>query len=241
MITINLLPGAAKRKRRQELIKILSIAFSMFGLTLIGLGLVISVVFSQKALTENDINNIDKQITARETELAAYEPVINQTRLLKEKLVVINEVLGSTNYWSDFLDSLAKSTPANGVKFVSLNVDESLEMSISGVADDSVRLAVMLKAMREAYKPLDYFVQPKDTLERIAKQYDVEPAQILEVNDSNDGAELLGRDKIVVPQKLFKNVDFSSVSLQSDDTVPLEVQKNVIFSLDVEVNQESIR
>jgi len=241
MITINLLPGAAKRKLRQELIKILSMAFTLFGLTLIGLGIVFSIIFSELRYVEMQIRQTNAEVAEREIEIKNYDTIVSETTLLKDKLVVVNEILKSHNRWSRFLTDLAAGTPAQGVVFNSITMSESLTLSISGVAGSSYDLAVILEAMENASRSHTHFVQPGENIERLATRFGLTSKELLEANNVSSPDLLLQRERIDIPQKLFSAVEIGQVSLQPAVGNEREVDRDVSFSLQIRLNEEAIR
>lgn len=241
MITINLLPGAAKRKLRQELIKILSMAFTLFGLTLIGLGIVFSIVLSEYHYVDLQIQQTNAEVAEREKEIAQYDNIVSETTLLKDKLSVVNEILEGNNRWALFLTDLAASTPSQGVVFNSITMAETFTLSISGVTDSSYHLAVLLEAMEDAYRPLTRSVNSANELQRLASELDLTVEEIQQANNVGTPELLLEKESIIVPQKLFEQVEVGQVNLQPAVGGEPEVERDVAFSLQITLNEEAIR
>ncbi|OIP97400.1 hypothetical protein AUK40_03265 [Candidatus Wirthbacteria bacterium CG2_30_54_11] len=241
MIHINLLPGAAKRKRRQEIIRMLSASFTIFGFTVAGLAIVISLIYSQRFSLDNQIKKYDTEIADRQAKIAVYKDVIAETKLLRDKLTVINDLLGSYNRWARFFQYLTEATPSQGVKFVTVAATSDLKMSISGVADSAVDLQYLLMTFQKAHRDLEYQIQPGDTLARLAKAQGSTEALILEVNEAADESTLLAQKTITIPKLMFDTVDLASVNMQADDTSEREVDKNVSFALNIVFKQDILR
>ncbi len=231
MIHINLLPGAQKRKLRQELIKVLSIAFSMFALTALGLGIVISIVFSQKLAVQANIDTLDKQIAEQQSQIQSYTKVITASNTLRTKLTMVNDVVAQKNLWSSYLTSLNQSLPKSGVKFINLNVASDYNMTVSGIASSSVDLAKLLSALKRAYATFPKNVNKGDTLAKIVATYKTDADLILKVNNAAAEADLLKLSQIQIARYLFKSVEIASVNLQTDAKKTKEVEKSVSFTL----------
>jgi len=241
MIHINLLPGAAKRKRRQEIIRMLSASFTIFGFTVAGLAIVISLILSQKFSLQGQIDKYDREIEDRQTRISAYTAVISETKLLKDKLTVINSILGAYNNWARFFQYLTDATPTEGVKFITVSATSDLKLSISGVADSAVDLQYLLIAFQKAHRDQEYTLQPGDTLARLAKAQGTTADLILEVNQVEDEAALIAKKTISIPKLMFDSVDLSSVNMQADDASEREVDKNIAFAIDIVFKQDILR
>jgi Tfp pilus assembly protein PilN len=241
MIHINLLPGAQKRKLRQELIKTLSIAFSFFLLTVIGLGIVISVVFSQKLAVSANMSSVQKQIDEKQNAIKQYESTINEASLLSTKLLAINDVLAKTNRWSIFFNNLAASVPSSGAQFVGISIADDLNLNITGIADNSIELAKLLSTMRRAVETTSYDLKTTDTLASLAIANKVDAQLILLTNKVGSEADLIKLQTIKIPQLLFDSVEISSVSLQKSETSNKEVDKKVSFTLSIILKESAIR
>ncbi len=241
MIHINLLPGAAKRKRRQEIIRMLSASFTIFGFTVAGLAIVISLIYSQRLNLQNQINKYDREIADRQAKIAVYSGVISETKILRDKLTVINDLLGSYNHWARFFGYLSNSTPAKGVKFITVSAASDLKMSISGVADSAQDLQYLLLSFQKAHRDLEYQIQSGDTLARLAKAHGTTEALILEVNDVEDESALIALKTITIPKLLFDSVDLASVNMQADDNSEREVDKNISFAIGIVFKQDILR
>ncbi|HNT30001.1 MAG TPA: hypothetical protein PKL83_03550 [bacterium] len=241
MIHINLLPGAAKRKIRQELIKLLSAAFTIFGFTVAGLAVIISLVYSQKLSTASQIRKLDEQIAGEEGKIAAYQEVINETSLLRDKLVVINDILSKYNHWANFLSMLAEATPAEGIKFITISASDTLTMNISGIADSAEKLAALLQSFELAHREVLYEIQPQDTVAKITKLNTVTADQLYYFNNVANEKDLLALRTIIIPKIYFDAVDLTSVNLENDAVSDKEVEKNVIFSLSIAFREDMLR
>lgn len=239
MITINLLPGAAKRRRRQEFIKLLSIAFSMFGLAVIGFGVVIVLVFSQNKLLEGQIEKVENEIAEQENKIAVYEPVITKSRILKAKLSLINDLLANYNHWATFLSNVANTMPSQGTKYVSLSAADDLTMQLSGISDSPTELAQLLAVLKNAYKAETYQIVSSDSAAKIATRTGVDVEDLYAMNEVTDEASLLAKGTINIPVLLFSNIDVTAVSPVTEEDVDAEVDRNINFSLAITLTESA--
>lgn len=233
MIQINLLPGAAKRKERQSLIKVLSITFGLFALLLIGFGVVVSLVLGARQKVSADIDQLDLKLTQTEAEIRGFDSVVEKTSLLKNKLTVINELLGKTNHWSDFLLDVAEATPSRGIKYVNLTVVESGTLGVTGIADSSVELERLLQSLEAAGRHREVQTSTFNSSAQLIQKYGADLETLLAANKVQDVEELMALERVAVIMPLFTSIELGSVSLDNSDPLEREVDKNVIFNLTI--------
>ncbi|HDS11636.1 MAG TPA: hypothetical protein ENN77_01890 [Candidatus Wirthbacteria bacterium] len=240
MMHINLLPGADKRRRKQEFIKLLSIAFSIFGLAAIGFGIIVAIIFSQNLVLKSQISKVEDQITEQDSLIAGYQSVIQDAKLLKNKLGVINELLAKYNNWGHFLTSLKDVIPSQGVRFVSLLVNEDKSMQINGIAASPVRLAELLAVLKKADISIHYTPSTNDSLASLVRRFKTSEEVLLDANQVINEKLLLARPVILIPSQFFESIEVTSISPRSEDEVLFEVERNVNFTLSITLSENAL-
>jgi len=140
-MTINLVPPQSKRERRtKQLLRgfYLSAAIVFFYLLLIAV-----FIYLTNFLIQSNIMSFDKKIDEKTAQVAKYKDLETAIRQTNFKLDSLKKSNAEKIIWSEIIQELSKSTPAN-VKINSLSMDKTTNsISLSGIAETRKDIADM--------------------------------------------------------------------------------------------------
>jgi Tfp pilus assembly protein PilN len=243
MIRINLLPGASKRKRRQALIRMLSLIFTIFLLAVIGFAVVVSLIFSQNALENKKLRDTEKKITEVESEINSYKTVIAEASQLNQKLTEINTLIATYKQWRPFFEALAATTPQIGITYNSININSDNTMMIMGTADSPTVLAYLEANLKKATIKKVYKKKSSESIDALAVLYGVTVDDILAANRVANVGDIPAEGDIFIVVPLFSSVDLTTAALanQSDEDTDLEIERDMEFSFSLTVMETALQ
>lgn len=146
MITINLLPEELREnitfsKKNRKLLKTVKAVVIICLLVVVSLVICGVFLFGSNQFFLNNISESEKTISS-------YQPVVDEAKVLKDKVKSVQKIKGSYKYWTKFNYILGKNTPA-GVYLATLNT-QSDKITITGYAKTKNDVGIFRDALEKS-------------------------------------------------------------------------------------------